>query len=158
MSSQFSHFCTADDRGFLCFTMRRPFPFENCCFPWGDLNPDLIHGPIAQTTTSGKNRYRLSILHTQSLIKCGQWGCGCGIRYKSSAVADMGDHLATIYMGRKLRACPFRGVGVGPHLTQCCLGRGLPPYQVASSSIQLFGHNRHMPKIGGLFRGNWVPI
>ena len=32
--------------------------------------------------------------------------------------------------------------------TQCRLGRGLPPYQVASSSIQSFGHNRHGPKIG----------
>jgi len=30
---------------------------------------------------------------------------------------------------------------LGPHLTQCSLGRGLPPYQVAPWSIQLFGHN-----------------
>jgi len=29
------------------------------------------------------------------------------------------------------------------------LGRGLPPYQVASYSIQPFGHNGHWPKIGG---------
>jgi len=36
-----------------------------------------------------------------------------------------------------------------PHLTQCRLGRGLPPYQMVSSSIQPFGHNRHGPKIGG---------
>ena len=28
------------------------------------------------------------------------------------------------------------------------LGRGLLPYQVACSSIQPFGHNRHEPKIG----------
>ena len=26
---------------------------------------------------------------------------------------------------------------------------GLPPYQVVSSSIQPFGHNRHGPKMGG---------
>jgi len=38
---------------------------------------------------------------------------------------------------------------LGPHLTQCRLGRGLPQYQAASSSIQPFGHNRHRPKIGG---------
>ena len=43
--------------------------------------------------------------------------------------------------------CPFYG-GAGPHLTQCCLRRGLPPYQVASWSIQPFGHNRHGLKIG----------
>ena len=30
---------------------------------------------------------------------------------------------------------------LGSHLTQCGLGRGLPPYQVASSTIQPFGHN-----------------
>jgi len=33
-------------------------------------------------------------------------------------------------------------------IAQCGLGRGLPTYQVASWSIQLFGHNRHGPKSG----------
>jgi len=42
---------------------------------------------------------------------------------------------------------PFAGE-LGPHLTQCGLGRGLLPYQVASSYIQPFGHNRHGPKSG----------
>ena len=37
---------------------------------------------------------------------------------------------------------------LGPPLT-CGLGRGLLLYQVASSSMQPFGHNRHGPKIGG---------
>ena len=37
---------------------------------------------------------------------------------------------------------------LGPCLTQCGLGRSLLPYKVASSFIQLFGHNRHEPKIG----------
>jgi len=38
--------------------------------------------------------------------------------------------------------CPFlwgQG-GLGFHLTQCRLGRGIPPYQVAYWSIQPFGH------------------
>jgi len=50
---------------------------------------------------------------------------------KSSAVAEMGDRLATIDMGQKVGAAvpPFRGGELGPHLTQCRLGRGLPPYQ-----------------------------
>jgi len=48
---------------------------------------------------------------------------------KSSAVAEIDDCLATIDMGC---SAPFRGGGLGPHLTQCHLGRGLPPYQVAS--------------------------
>jgi len=37
-----------------------------------------------------------------------------------------------------------------PHLTQCCLGWGLPPYQVVSWYIQLFGHNRYSRNLGGL--------
>jgi len=34
-------------------------------------------------------------------------------------------------MGRKLGAVPLWGGELGPHLTQCGLGRGLPPYQAA---------------------------
>ena len=54
--------------------------------------------------------------------------------YNSSAVAEMGDRLTTIDMGRKVWSCcvPFRGWGAGPHITQCRLGRCLPPHQVAS--------------------------
>jgi len=52
---------------------------------------------------------------------------------------------------------------LGPRLVQCGLGRGLLPYQTASSSIQPFGHNRHGPKLGrggcALFTGgSWVHI
>ena len=36
--------------------------------------------------------------------------------------------------------------GLGPHLTQYGQSRGLPPYQVASWSIQPFGHKRHGPR------------
>jgi len=72
----------------------------------------------------------------------------------------MGDRLATIDMGRKLGAVPLFGE-LGPHVTQCGVGRGLPPYQVVSWSIQPFGHNRHGPKIGGglcpFFRGAGSP-
>jgi len=38
----------------------------------------------------------------------------------------------------------------GTHLIQCGLCRGLLPYQVVSSCIQPFGHNRHEPKTRGL--------
>jgi len=63
-------------------------------------------------------------------------------KYKSSAVAEMGDHLATVDIAQKVGAAVFfHGDELGPHLTHCCLGQGLPLYQVASSSIQLFGHN-----------------
>jgi len=58
-----------------------------------------------------------------------------GHSHKCSAVAKMGDSLATIDMGRKQgKGCcaPFLGGEMGPHLTQCGLGRGLPLYKVAS--------------------------
>jgi len=52
---------------------------------------------------------------------------------KSSAVAEMGDRLATIGMGRKWgRAAVGAGTPLGLHLTQCGLGRGLHLYQVPS--------------------------
>jgi len=57
---------------------------------------------------------------------------------------DPSSRLATIDMGQKLGAMPFFLVtGLGPHLAQCGLHRGLPPCQVPSGSIQPFGHNRH---------------
>jgi len=53
---------------------------------------------------------------------------------KSSAVAEMDDRLATIDMRRKVGAAVPLSMGeLGrPYLTQYVLGRGLPPYQVAS--------------------------
>jgi len=57
--------------------------------------------------------------------------------------------VATIDMGLKEGVlCPFRGA-LGTRLMQCGLRRGLLPYQVASSSIQPFGHNSvgcHSPR------------
>jgi len=50
--------------------------------------------------------------------------------------------VATIDMGLKEGggAVPLCGA-LGTRLIQCGLRRGLIPYQVASSSIELFGHN-----------------
>jgi len=52
------------------------------------------------------------------------------ISIASVVFAEMGDRLATIDIGRKLGAVPFGEMG--PHVTQCGLGRGLPSCQVAS--------------------------
>ena len=69
---------------------------------------------------------------------------------KSSAVAEMGDRLAQWGWAEKGGVLyHFPWWDLGPHLTQCGLGWGLPPHQVASWSMQPFGHNRHGPKIGG---------
>ena len=59
-------------------------------------------------------------------LKCGN---------KCSAVAEMGDRLATTHMGRKLGTvsdCALCWGELGPHLTECGLRCSLPPYQVAS--------------------------
>ena len=72
--------------------------------------------------------------------------------YKCSAVPGMGDHLATIDVGRRGLLCPFGGGSWVPiyDLTQCGLGRGLPPYELSGILIQqLFGRNRHGPKMEG---------
>jgi len=53
--------------------------------------------------------------------------------------------------GPKTGGVPPLGGGLGPHLTQCRLLRGLPPHQVGSWSIQPFGHNEYGLKIGGLY-------
>jgi len=50
---RFSRFCTAQGGRSLYFTMGHPFPPKNCHFPWGDLDPNLIHGslsPLRPTT------------------------------------------------------------------------------------------------------------
>ena len=73
---------------------------------------------------------------------------------KSSAIAEMGDRGHNAHgpkRGRWGLLCPFREE-LGPRLIQ--LGRGLLPYQVASSSIQPFGHNRHETKTVPPLRGS----
>ena len=61
----------------------------------------------------------------------------------NSAVAETGDRLATIDMGQKVEgaAVPFSVGELRRYLTQFRQGRDLPPYHVASPSIQPFGHN-----------------
>jgi len=70
--------------------------------------------------------------------------------YKSSAIAEMGDRGHNRH-GPKIRAAvPLPRGELGPRLTHYGLGRGLLPYQVASSSIQPFGHNRQGRKLGAV--------
>jgi len=56
---------------------------------------------------------------------------------KSSAVAEMGDRLATIDMGRKERVpCPFCTGKLGPRLIHCGLCRSLlPSWRQASAQM-----------------------
>jgi len=63
--------------------------------------------------------------------------------YKSSAVAEMGDRGHNRHgskRGGRVVLGPLGGA-LGTRLIQCGLRRGLIPYQVASSSIEPFGHN-----------------
>jgi len=67
---------------------------------------------------------------------------------KSSAVAEMGDRGHNIHGPKRGGAAMLLSRELEPRLTQWALDRGLLPDQVASSSIQPFGHNRHRLKIG----------
>jgi len=66
---------------------------------------------------------------------------------------DPSSRLATIDIGQKwgIVVPLWRELGdLVPHLTQCGLSRGLPPYQLASYiHIQPFGHNigLHQPSV-----------
>jgi len=44
--------------------------------------------------------------------------------------------------------CPLKWGEMGPHLTQCGQGRGLPACQVSSWSVQPFGHSARMSQTG----------
>jgi len=88
-----------------------------CPFPWGSWAPSNTMSPGPRPTSV-------------------------------QVVPDPSSHLATTDIGQKMGGgccAPFQGK-LGPNLTQCHLRRGLPLYQVASWSIQLFGHNRHGPQ------------
>ena len=69
---------------------------------------------------------------------CAPFG-GCGLLPYQVASSPIQSFTATIDMGRKLQGSTeapafFWGGGgeLDPHLTQCRLGRGLPPHQVTS--------------------------
>jgi len=57
---------------------------------------------------------------------------------KSSAVAEMGDRLATTAIDRKLGWGPCFFGELGPHLTQCGRGWGLSPCHVSLQGVILF--------------------
>jgi len=76
---------------------------------------------------------------------------------KCSAVAEVGDHLATIDMDRKLRegAVPLSGRGAGSTSNTMWPAPTPPrstylPSGVLIYPIRPFGHNKHGPKIGWL--------
>jgi len=74
--------------------------------------------------------------------------CDANLSHYSNRTESVG--LKKCTYGAKTGGCaPFLGE-LGPHLAQCGLGRGLPPYQVASWSIQAFGHNRYWAENWGL--------
>ena len=63
------------------------------------------------------------------------------ILYKSSAVAEMGNRGHNRHGPKRGRGAVPLSLSAGNRLIQCGLCGGLLPYQVASSSIQPFGHN-----------------
>jgi len=71
------------------------------------------------------------------------WSVGLSVCYtsepcKTAEPIKMPFGLSTRVSPRGGGCCAAFGRELGPHLTQCGLGRGLPLHQVASSYIQLF--------------------
>ena len=77
---------------------------------------------------------------------------------KSSSVAEMGVRGHNRHGPKRGGAAVPLSQKLGPSLVQCGLSRGLLPYQVASSSIQPFGHNRHHQDMGQKLGGVGVPF
>ena len=119
---------------------------------WYDSTHD-----VSENDERNKFMYMLSnypVSHTSRTVRCQM------NKTRAQQLAETGDRDRNRHGPKEGGgAVPFRG-DLGPRLIQCGLGRGLIPYQAASSSIQLFGHNRHEPKTGGCapFRESCEPI
>jgi len=97
---------------------------QNCPsqVPMGDLDPRLIHGSLGpQAHKSPRHKWHLDRFSRF----CRVHSCD-----RPTDRLNLSSPLATTDMGRKLGAVPLLGV-LGPHLTQCGLGQGLPPCQVS---------------------------
>jgi len=115
-----------------------------CFFPWRIST--IGQGPVY-------SKYHILLLQRMPM-----WGWGSHGKWKSylkrkkinksSTVAEMDDRGHNRHGPKRWGLlCPFCAE-LGPRLIQCGLGRGLHPYQVASSSIRPFGHNKCGPKTG----------
>jgi len=67
------------------------------------------------SSSSGSRRSRLPSTLVEFL---------CQFLCQTSAVAEMGNRLATIEMAENWGLCPFGEGELGPHLTQCVQGQG----------------------------------
>jgi len=91
---------------------------------------------------------KVTVIDSAVVDLCPKWPKNCEQELISSWDGRPFDHNR---YGPKIGGrAPFWGAGgAGSHLTQCRLGRGLPPRQMKSNwSIQSFCHNRDGPKIG----------
>ena len=96
-------------------------------------------------------------------LSCLKYTCEEAVMQINKTVVTLQTNAKQTSAQQQQRRVIFSGGGeveLGPHITQCGLGRGLPLYPVASGSIQLYGHNRHGLKIVGDCAplGGLVPI
>ena len=119
----------------------------------GTVSRTVLHVAVACCCTSCCNSFSMK----GSSSRCSRGCCrkASVARHPSAScapVAACSVHDSENYAGLRHSelAYKLREGERGPHLTQSRLGRGLPPYQVTSWSLQPFGRNRYGPKIGGL--------
>jgi len=96
---------------------------------------------------------------TTTTVMIAEFGYILAYINKCSAVAEMGDCLAILNMGQKLGAVPLWGA-LGPHLTHCCLGRGLARTKWHLDPSSRLATTDMGRKLGWLcpFTGSWLPI
>jgi len=114
------------------------------CPFWGELGPHLTQRPDSSL------RYRRYINHLLTYLQCGQrrglppcqvtsWSMHTALWPQQTWAESWGGCCGPLWGGKRAGS---------PYVTQCGLGRGLRPYQVASYSMQPFGHNT-WAKTGG---------
>ena len=105
-------------------------------FPSGELGPHLTQCILGRCLLPNQAALiHQAVWPQQTWVK--NWGLLCpfgGARSLSN----------TMWLGAVV---PLWGE-LGPYLTQCGQGGGLPPHQVAYCSTQPFGHNTPTPKTG----------
>ena len=130
----------------------------NCC----DYARKQYKAPISFSPevceTSSKTGSRIRILY----LLTGPIGLQCRRTKWRLRLIDPSMCLATMTWAESWGLCPLEEE-LGPHLAQCGLGRGLPPYQVVylidvSNRMATIERKRKALFLGGGRSGSWVPI
>jgi len=115
-------------------------PFSLCCTT--DSRQWACHRRLTVGTKRSRVSVRISVGLSHATAQPELSSCWDGRPFRNGPqVTDAGFPACVRKLRTVFGGCVALSIGeLGPHLTQCGLGRGLPSYQVASWSIQPFDH------------------